>query len=69
MDAFSKFVILNPNSKLLLVGMLEERDSLPKSTKDIISNNKNIIITGYIPNQEIHNYYALMDGFVLPHPF
>ena len=52
--------------RLLLVGMLEERDALPKTIVEDIRENPAIITTGYIENSIIENYYALMDVFVLP---
>ena len=51
---------------LLLVGMLEEKDALPMETVDEIEKNPSIIYTGYVSNDIIENYYALMDIFVLP---
>lgn len=54
------------NIKLLLVGMFEERDALPKDVIENICTNPHIINIGYIDNTCIENYYALMDIFVLP---
>jgi glycosyltransferase involved in cell wall biosynthesis len=54
------------NLKLLLVGMLEERDALPREIVNSIKANPNIITTGYVLNSEIEKYYAMMDVFVLP---
>ena len=55
-----------PNTKLLLVGMLEERDALPQTVVDEIRNNKDIIDTGYVSYADINLYYAMMNVFVLP---
>lgn len=52
-------------SKLLLVGDYEERDSLPGHTIEKIRNNKDIIVTGFI-FKDIEYYYALMNLFILP---
>lgn len=52
--------------KLLLVGMLEERDALPETIVEDIRKNPAIITTGYVQNSIIENYYALMNVFVLP---
>lgn len=52
--------------QLLLVGMFEERDSLPESTKQEILNNAGIIYTGYVDYNIIEYYYSLMDIYVLP---
>lgn len=51
--------------KLLLVGMFEDRDSLPTEIKNRIVNDNSIIYTGFI-NTRIEDYYAIMDVFVLP---
>lgn len=55
-----------PNLILLLVGMLEERDALPRDIVTYIKENEHIVNTGYIENVNIEYYYALMDVFVLP---
>lgn len=51
---------------LLLVGMFEERDALPEDIVKMIRTDPKIINTGYIKNNEIEYYYAMMDLFVLP---
>ena len=50
--------------KLLLVGMFEERDSLPDSVIERIKTDKSIVYTGFI-NGGMQNYYALMNVYVL----
>ena len=65
-NAFLDFNKKHKDSKLLLVGMLEKRDALPKETVNIITSHPDIINTGYIDNSEIESYYALMNIFVLP---
>lgn len=65
-DAFNVLQKKSINIKLLLVGMLEERDSLPKDIISRIQDNASIICTGYVDNSSIENYYALMDLFILP---
>lgn len=65
-DAFNVLQKKSINIKLLLVGMLEERDSLPKNIISRIQDNTSIICTGYVDNSSIENYYALMDLFILP---
>lgn len=64
-DAFNILQKQNENIKLLLVGMLEERDSLPENVITSIQYNTSIICTGYVDNSLIENYYALMNLFVL----
>ena len=53
------------NCKLLLVGMFEERDSLPVDVKERIINDPRIIFTGFV-NGGMEYYYAIMDLYVLP---
>ena len=53
------------NCRLLLVGMFEERDALPKDVQEHIKNDKRIIFTGFI-NGGMEYYYSLMDVYVLP---
>ena len=65
-DAFQMLKKKYANISLLLVGMNEERDGLPLSTIDKIQADQDIIVTGYIANAIIMNYYALMDIYILP---
>lgn len=65
-ESFELLYQLYPNVKLLLVGMFEERDALPLHIVQKIQEHPNIILTDYVDNRDIHNYYALMDVFVLP---
>lgn len=53
-----------PNSKLLLVGPIEERDSISEYSKRTISENKSIIFTDFVVNSS--PYFSLMDVFILP---
>lgn len=64
-SAFHQIQNQCPNVKLLLVGMLEERDAIPIQVVNEIYHNPCIIYTGYVDNGMIENYYALMDVFVL----
>ena len=65
-QAFQIFEQKHANVVLLLVGMLEERDALPKEIVKVIKETPGIITTGYVSNSTIEYYYALMDVFVLP---
>ncbi len=68
-DLINAFDILKEkysNIKLMLVGMLEERDAIPQETIKKIEEDKSIIALGYINNSEIEKYYALMDVMILP---
>ena len=52
------------NIKLVLVGPLEDRDSIREDTRAEIEKNPNIFHTGYV----LHSspFFAIMDVFVLP---
>ncbi|SMC47846.1 glycosyltransferase family 4 protein [Chryseobacterium sp. YR221] len=50
--------------KLLLVGPIEERDSISEESKRMIENDPRIINTGFVLNAA--PYFKLMDVFVLP---
>ena len=52
------------NTKLLLIGPLEERDPIQKNILDYIINDVNIIHLGVISNPEL--YYSIIDIFILP---
>ena len=52
------------NCKLLLVGMFEKRDALPKDVINRIENDPRIIYTGFI-NGGMEYYYAMMNVYVL----
>ena len=67
-DAFQQIIDENKNRsiKLLIVGQLEKRDSLPTETIEYITGNPNIIFTGIIPYEDIQQIYMLMTVLVLP---
>ncbi|MBQ9137603.1 MAG: glycosyltransferase family 4 protein [Alistipes sp.] len=64
--AFKLFAERCSGVKLLLVGVLEQRDALPEDVVSQILENDNIIFTGAVENRDIHRYYALMNIFILP---
>lgn len=63
--AYNALRQLHKNVRLMLVGMLEIRDSLPEDVVKVIKEDEGIIKTGYVNYNEIEYYYALMDVFVL----
>ena len=67
-DAFKMFQKkhTNLNTKLLLIGVMDERDILPQTTKDAIRNSEDIVVTGWIKRCDIPYYYSLLDVFVFP---
>lgn len=50
--------------KLLLVGPIEERDSISEESKKIIKNDPHVINTGFVLSAA--PYFKLMDVFILP---
>lgn len=63
--AFDTFSSKNSNSKLLLVGPLEnDLDPLLQKTKDTISNNKAIISVGF--QTDVRPFLAISNVFVFP---
>lgn len=65
-DAYELVHSQYPQVRLLLVGMLEQRDALTPETVHRIKTLPGIICTGQVANEDIHNFYALMNIFVLP---
>lgn len=67
-DGFLLFQKMYPNinSKLLLIGALDKRDILPQQTIDLISNNKDIVLAGWVDKKELPYYYSMIDVFVFP---
>lgn len=67
-EGFNIFKNKHPDikSKLLLVGGFDERDHLHTQTKDIMENDNDIVMTGYVDKSVIPYYYSLMDVFVFP---
>lgn len=53
-----------PNAKLLLVGPIEDRDSISEYSKNEILSDPTILFTDFVEDASI--YYLLMDIFVLP---
>jgi len=64
--SFISIQIKNADVYLLLVGEFESRDALPSNIIREIKSNDHIIITGFVDNEYVNLYYALMDIFVLP---
>lgn len=65
-EAFWKLRNKYTKMKLLLVGMLEERDGLPSDIVTKIEKDESIIKTGYVDYSIIEYYYSLMNIFILP---
>lgn len=67
-EGFMKLRKLHPElkAKLLLIGVMDERDILPQTIKNIISSCKDIVITGWVNKVDIPYFYSLLDVFVFP---
>lgn len=63
-DAFLEVNRENPQTRLLLVGPLEERDPLPEETVRMIREHPHIVYTGLVES-DMPYYYAQMDLLVL----
>lgn len=65
LTAFDLLTKTNNKMKLILVGPYEDNlDPISNTSKKIILNNKNIIITGFI--EDVRPYYLLADCIVFP---
>ncbi|MFH6999050.1 glycosyltransferase family 4 protein [Flavobacterium sp. FlaQc-57] len=62
--AWEMVKIKSPQAKLLLVGPIEERDSISDYSKSIIASDSSIIFTDFVLDSSI--YFGLMKIFVLP---
>ena len=60
----------NPRKKLMILGgsfySNNKTTKYVREVKNIIANNKNIIVTGYIPAAEIYKYHYMCDVMVSP---
>lgn len=65
-DAFEYLSKKYNNLFLLLVGMIEERDTIPIDVINTIKENSHIIYTEFIDHSFIQYYYSLMKIFTLP---
>lgn len=65
-EAFNKIKSEKTDShiKLLLVGMFEKRDALPKEEHDAIVDNPNIVWTDF-QNSDMEYFYSMMNVYVL----
>lgn len=54
------------NVKMLLIGNLDERDILPEQTRRFISDDKDVVMTGWVNKADIPYYYRLLDCFIFP---
>ena len=52
--------------KLLIIGSPENRDAVKEETIERLRNNNNVLFTGYVPSEEMPQYYSLMNVFILP---
>lgn len=64
-EAYDKLHIIYPKAYLLLIGPLEERDALPNTVVEHISQERTIVNVGLIEDN-MPLFYSIMDLFVLP---
>lgn len=67
-DAFQMFQRKHSdlNAKLILIGIMDDRDILPQTIKNTITTDKDIVVSGWIKKCDIPYYYSLLDVFVFP---
>lgn len=63
-NAWNILIKEKPNSRLLLVGPIEEKDSISDYSKEQIRTNPTIIFEDFVTDSS--TYFALMDIFILP---
>lgn len=64
-EAFNKFINIDSNAKLLLVGPFESSlDPISADTTEFIKSSKNIIHTGFV--DDVRPYLGISDVFVFP---
>jgi glycosyltransferase involved in cell wall biosynthesis len=63
-NAWEVIKMNSPKAKLLLVGPIEERDSISDYSKNKIARDNSIIFTDFV--NDASHYFSLMNVFVLP---
>jgi len=63
-EAWKFIKVKYPNVKLLLVGPIEEKDSISEATKTTIFSDESILFTDFVLDSA--PYFSLMDIFILP---
>ncbi len=66
LTAFKNIAETNENSKLLVVGPVEDNCGVPQELIDWANNSNNVVLTGRVDNADMKKYYSAMD--VLVHP-
>lgn len=64
--AFSVAYAKNPQSRLLIVGPMQNKGDIDESIYDDVMQSGGVITTGLVENRDMRRYYAAMD--VLVHP-
>jgi PEP-CTERM/exosortase A-associated glycosyltransferase len=65
LDAMSVVLKSYPDTRLLLVGGGPQEEEINHRVKEL-GLNKQIILTGRVPHNDIHEFYSLVDIFVYP---
>ncbi len=64
-EVHQKILSTISNVKLLIVGDGAQRTMYEQLARDLGTNN-HVVFAGWVPNEQLHRYYALADIFVLP---
>lgn len=65
MRALPEVLRVKPNVKYLIVGKGDALDSLKNLAREL-GVQANVIFTGFVPDEELVDYYNLCDAFVMP---
>lgn len=66
LGAFREMTAENENSKLMIVGPVDEDCGVCKDLLDWAKESDRVILTGSVPGEEMKKYYSAMDAFVHP---
>jgi glycosyltransferase involved in cell wall biosynthesis len=64
-EALPNIINKNPNTVFILGGKGDDKERIEKIIKDLGVEN-NVILAGFIPDEELPDYYNLADVFVMP---
>lgn len=63
--ALPQILAIFPNTKYLIIGRGDDQPRLAKLAQDLGLENK-VIFAGFIPTEELVNYYQLADAYIMP---
>ncbi len=65
-SAWERIRSLCHNSRLLMIGPAELHNPVPSATLEELAGDDRVIMLDFVPNDEMPNYYGIMDIVVLP---